>query len=179
VPLEPRKNKLRKPRMSTRSRDNRVVVNDRALAFARGELTIEDLDDEEIRRAQFRNKAGDFRGRPSDLVPREFMTEVARQHQDRIFREMAVMVITALNTLDRVMKYGGAPGDMARVKAAEIILQYNIGKVPDKVEIKGEIETWEHRAEAAVVDWGELKALKPPEGTVLKTIIDATVVDEE
>ncbi len=144
---------VRKPKDPKRAAT--VTVNDRALAFARGELTIADLDKEEIARAQFRNKAGDFRGRPADMVPREFATEMMRQHQEGVFKELAAQVLTALRTLDNVMKHGGI-GDQARVKAAEIVLQYNIGKVPDKIEIKGELETWEHRVDAAVVNWAEL-----------------------
>lgn len=170
--LEPRTRAMKSARrQASTKRSATVAVNDRALAFARGELTIEDLDDEEIARAQFRNKSGDFRGRPADMVPREFATEMMRRHQEMIFKELAVDVVDAMKTLRDVMKTGGrGPGANAQVKAAEIILQYNIGKVPDKIEIKGEIETWEHRAEAAVVDWGELKAMQAPTTTVLGKI---------
>lgn len=153
MPLTPRSNKPRQMRSVTT--DGRVRVNNRALAFARGELTMDDLDADEIARAQFRNKAGDFRGRPADMVPREFATELMRRHQEMVFRELSTQVLQALKTLDNVMKHGGI-GDQARVKAAEIVLQYNIGKVPDKIEIKGELETWEHRVDAAVVNWAEL-----------------------
>lgn len=170
MPLEPRKAKP--PAKRPAYKGDRIRVSSRALAFARGELTIEDLDDEEIARGQFRNAAGDFRGRPANLIPREFASELMRQHQERIFRELAVDVVDAMKTLRDVMKTGGrGPGANAQVKAAEIILQYNIGKVPDKIEIKGEIETWEHRAEAAVVDWGELKQLQAPGYTKLGKII--------
>lgn len=163
MPLEPRARPMKSVRQPSTKRAATVNVNDRALAFARGKLKIEDLDPEEIARAQFKNKAGDFRGRPADMVPREFATELMRQHQENIFRELSELVLTALKTLDTVMRTGGkGPGANAQVKAAEIILQYNIGKVPDKVEIKGEIETWEHRVDAAVVDWGELRQIKAP-----------------
>jgi hypothetical protein len=139
-------------------RKNLVRVGDRALAFARGEITIDDLDDEEIARGQFRNKRGDFAGRPANLIPKEFATEAMRLHQERIYRDLSEMVLQALKTLDRAMKGRGSQGAAAaaEVKAAELILQYNIGKVPDKVEIKGVLETWQHNVEAAVVDWGEI-----------------------
>lgn len=179
--LEPRTRPMKSARRTKGLKHSATVaVNDRALAFARGELTIEDLDDEEIARAQFRNKAGDFRGRPADMVPREFATEMMRRHQEMIFRELAADVVEAMKTLRDVMRTGGrGPGANAQVKAAEIILQYNIGKVPDKIEIKGEIETWEHRAEAAVVDWGELKALQAPATAMLSKIIPKTNEEDD
>jgi hypothetical protein len=172
MPLEPRK---KKPKLAE-YKNGKVRVQNRALAFARGELTLDDLDDEEIARAQFRNKAGDFRGRPAELIPREFATELMRRHQDMIYRRLAADVLTALKTLRSVMLFGGGPGDMARVKAAELVLQYNIGKVPDKIEIKGEIETWEHRIDAAVVDWGELKETVPGIKAISE-VIDADIVE--
>ncbi len=39
-----------------------------------------------------------------------------------------------------------------------------------QIEIEAKVETWETRIEAAVVDWGELRALKTPEGSALDVV---------
>jgi hypothetical protein len=46
-----------------------------------------------------------------------------------------------------------------------------------QIELSAEVtvDTWQHRVEAAVVDWGELRALLPADGTTL----DAELVDDE
>ena len=44
-----------------------------------------------------------------------------------------------------------------------------------QIEIDAKVETWEHKAEAAVVDWGELAELMPPADP---NVIDAEVVDD-
>lgn len=126
----------------------RVNVNERALAFARGELTVDDLDEQELIRGQLRNKHGDFRGRPADMVPREFAQAVIAKQQQMVKGKLAEMVVQALKTIDEVMaRKNPQPGDNARVNAAKLVLEYNIGKVPDKVEIKGQIEHWERQIE--------------------------------
>lgn len=44
-----------------------------------------------------------------------------------------------------------------------------------QIEIDAKVETWEHKADAAVVDWGELAELMPPADT---NVVDAELVDE-
>jgi hypothetical protein len=46
-----------------------------------------------------------------------------------------------------------------------------------QIELNAEVtlETWEHKAEAAVVDWGELRALMPPAN---REVLDAELVED-
>lgn len=46
-----------------------------------------------------------------------------------------------------------------------------------QIEIEAKVETWEHRIEAAVVDWGELAALLPASGD--PSVLDAELAQED
>lgn len=120
-----------------------------------GVITIEDLDDEEIMRGQMRNVHGDFRGRPPLMVPREFATILVKRQQDVFLREIAGMVLTALRTMDDIMNgrfKSFVPGDTsAAMQAAKLVLERYAGKVPDKLEMRAEIATWEKKAQEAIV----------------------------
>jgi hypothetical protein len=50
-----------------------------------------------------------------------------------------------------------------------------------QIELSAEVtlETWEHKAEAAVIDWGDLKSLARPQATASPDVIDAEVVEED
>ena len=127
-------------------------VSDRYEALLTGELSLDDLDDEEILRGQLRAKDGSFKGRPPKLIPREMGMELARRQKVLIEQELAGLVLTALKTLDDIMKKKHPqPGDAARVNAAKEILARNLGKVPETVNLKAEISTWEKKVEAVTV----------------------------
>jgi hypothetical protein len=125
----------------------------RYLAFLEGDLTIDDLDEEEILRGQLRNVNGDFRGGVPLLVPQKFMAAVAKRQKDMYDKKLAPMVIDALTTLQQVMvKKNPQPGDSARVAAAKLVLERALGKIPERVEMKAEIKTWEHVLDGVLVD---------------------------
>lgn len=132
----------------------KVTINTRYQEFVDGTLTIDDLDDEEIMRGQLRTVAGDFRGRPPAYVPISFAKAIAEKQRQMVFVELGRKVLKALNTLDEVMsRQHPQPGDNARVAAARLVLEYNIGKVPDKVELKAEISTWEQNVGELIVHY--------------------------
>ena len=116
---------------------------------------MDDLDDEELMRGQLKNKHGDFRGRPADMVPREFAQAIVARQQQMVKGKLAEMVVQAMKTLDEVMsRKNPQPGDNARVNAAKLVLEYNIGKVPDKIELKGEIAVWEQKVlDSGMIDY--------------------------
>lgn len=129
-----------------------VRVNERALAFAKGELTWEDLDDEELARGQLRSSAGDFRGRPADMVPREMMQAATLAHRQRTVQGLQELAPKALKALATVMdRANPQPGDNAKVSAATKVLEYNIGKVPDKVEINSTVTIMDRNAQDVLI----------------------------
>jgi len=129
----------------------RITVNNRYQQFMDGTITIDDLDEEEIMRGQLRNAKGDFSGRPPMYVPRKFATALATKQKELIQAEMASLVLPALRTLIEVMnKPHPQPGDNAKVQAAKLVLERNLGKVPETVELKAEIKSWEQKFETRI-----------------------------
>lgn len=101
----------------------------------KGELSIEDLDDEEIQRMQLRNAQGDFRGRAPLYIPRELAMAFRQEHFRRFQKEMAQKVPKALTALDEMLASRHlAPGDATRLRAVELVLERAFGKVTQNVD---------------------------------------------
>jgi len=129
----------------------------------KGELSIEDLDDEEIRRMQLRNSAGDFRGRAPLYVPRDMALAFRQEHFRRFQKEMAELVPDAIKAIkEQLNSRHLAPGDATRLRAAELVLERNFGKVTQNVD------------QHVVVDKG-----KSFEDFVGEAIIDVEAEDDE
>jgi hypothetical protein len=140
----------REERISMRKK-TRGSVADRYVAFLEGDLTVDDLDDEEIMRAQIRNKRGDFAGGPPKLIPRQFAMAIQERQRKIMQERIGGMVLKALETLQEVMeKQHAQPGDNARVNAAKLILERNLGKVPETINLNAEIRSWEQKLQKSV-----------------------------
>jgi hypothetical protein len=112
-----------------------VIEKSRLDLLISGELAIEDLDDEEIRRMQLRNAQGDFRGRAPLYVPREMALAFRQEHFRRFQNEMAELVPDALRAIkEQLNSRHLAPGDATRLRAAELVLERNFGKVTQNVD---------------------------------------------
>lgn len=103
-----------------------------------GELKVTDLDDEELSRGRLRDKGGGFRGRPSLVMPTEMVQAMRREWLNRAnARLREALLEKGIGTL--VMLADDARIDPAvRLKAANMIIERTMGKVPDKVEIVAE-----------------------------------------
>jgi hypothetical protein len=134
-----------------RHKSRRGLVADRYIAFINGDITVDDMDDEEIMRGQLRNAAGDFGGRPPKLIPREFAQAIQDRQRKLMSERIGGMVLQALETLTEVMqKPHPQPGDNAKVNAAKLILERNLGKVPETINLQAEIRTWEQKMKKSV-----------------------------
>lgn len=123
------------------------TIPDRYMEFVEGKISVTDLDDEEVFRGQIRNKNGDFRGRPSNFVPREFASVIQQEAARRFQAEMQALVPEAIRTVQDVMnKKHPQPGDGARVTAAFKTIERYAGKTPETVQIQAEISVWEKNA---------------------------------
>lgn len=163
MPLQPRKTPAERAAAVAKFKTTRGTIPDRYAAFVKGELTIEDLDEEELMRGQIRGKDGSFRGRPPRLVPREFAQGLAAAQHNHMARRIAGLVDKAFKTLEEVMdKQHPQPGDAARVKAAQLLIERYLGRVPETVNIKAEVSTWNSNKEKFVktVHIGELKQIE-------------------
>lgn len=134
----------------------RVSVPTRLEMLMSGELKVEDLSDEEIRRQQLANKDGDFRGRPPKWVPREFAIAFQQEHFRRFQRDMAELVPSAVKAVqEQVNSRHLAPGDATRLRAAELIFERNFGKVTQNVDQHVTVDkgrSFENYVEEALVD---------------------------
>jgi hypothetical protein len=101
----------------------------------KGDLSIEDLDDDEIRRMQLRNASGDFRGRAPLYIPREMAMAFRQEFFRRFQRDMQEKVPSALKALDEIIASRHlAPGDAARIRAIELVLDRAFGKVTQNID---------------------------------------------
>lgn len=117
------------------TRKSRQIEVTRLDLLISGELSIEDLDDEEIRRMQLRNSAGDFRGRAPLYIPREMAMAFRQEHFRRFQKEMAELVPDAIRAIkEQLNSRHLAPGDATRLRAAELVLERNFGKVTQNVD---------------------------------------------
>lgn len=115
----------------------RVRVQGRMAQFMKGELTVEDLDDEELARGQFRDEHGRFSGRPNKLIPREVQQEMIRRllaRGDELWRSGYNIAIKV--HLEIAADPNNTPAD--RMKAAQYLIERVAGKTPDRIHIAAE-----------------------------------------
>lgn len=107
----------------------------------KGDLKVEDLDDEEIQRMQLRNANGDFRGRPALWVPRSMALEMRAEFVRRFQGELNSMVGKALKAHKEILDSRHlAPGDAARMTAVKEVYDRTFGKVVQQTEVHATVE---------------------------------------
>ena len=118
--------------------DTYIRLQGRYALFIAGKITVEDLDDEELSRGQLRALDGSFRGRPPKVVPVELVQAMRREWLNRAnTRLREALLEKGIGTL--VMLADDARIDPAvRLKAAQMIIERTMGKVPDKIEVVAE-----------------------------------------
>ena len=120
-----------------------------------GELTMEDLDDEEIQRMQLRNAQGDFRGRPPMWVPRSMALALRAEFIRRFQSEMAQMLPAALAAHKSLLKSAHlSPGDAAKMAAVKEVYERTVGKVVQQTEshVVVEQKTFDDFVGEAIID---------------------------
>ncbi len=120
-------------------------------AFLTGELTVADLDDEEIRRGQLRDVDGGFKGRPTNVVPRSFHEAIAKEALDRMNGRLSRMVGLSIDVLTEIASNKRAPA-VARNQAAIYLLERVVGKIPDKVQQEVVMKKFENDLEEITED---------------------------
>ena len=129
-------------------------VSARMEAFLNGEITIEDLDFDELARGQMRSERGDFSGRPPDYIPRKFQQAAFQELQKRMQLKFQEEVEPSLNALKAIRDNPKAPAD-ARLKSAIHLIERAVGKVPEKNEVKVEVQPWSENIEELFYDDGK------------------------
>lgn len=125
-------------------RKTRVVATrnpTRLELLIKGDLKIEDLDDEEILRMQLKNVNGDFRGRPPMWVPRSFALEMRAEFTRRFQGELNNMLPKAIKAHQEILDSRHlAPGDAARMTAVKEVYDRTFGKVVQQTEVHAVVE---------------------------------------
>jgi hypothetical protein len=106
-----------------------------------GEITIQDMDDEELARAQFRAADGTFRGRPPKTVPRTFAQQISLELSRRTDSRIRERFLDIVDEVQRIALSGMYESD--RLRAANMLWERTFGKVPDKVEMAVQEKPWE------------------------------------
>lgn len=115
-----------------------------------GEISVEEMDDEELARGQFKDSGGKFRGRPPRMVPKELHDKMVSEllkrgqfmFQESYLNAIRVMENIALNPMCE-------PKD--RLKAAQYIIERLAGKVPDRVVLES-ADPWQQIIDDIIVD---------------------------
>lgn len=149
----------------------KLRVSGRYADLLRGDLTIEDLDDEEIAMGKLKDKNGNFSGRPPIVLPREFHDAMQRELLKRGQREWHKQYLPAVRRIEEIGKY--AESDSARLGATRYSVEQVQGKLPDTVNMNAVIKPYEEvMEEESGMDLGLSFEDGQPE------IIDAEIVEE-
>lgn len=118
--------------------DMYVRVTGRYALLLNGILKVEDLDDEELSKGMLKAVDGSFRGRPPKVIPQELVGAMRREWLSRAeaklreaLYEGGIKTLTQLSTDLTV-------DPNVRLRAATLLMERTMGKVPDKVQIAAE-----------------------------------------
>lgn len=146
-------------RKATRPDDKRIAANrsrqpvelSRYQKLLNGELTVHDLDDEEISAGRCKDKNGGFAGRPPASFPRQIHDAMRMEFQTRMQQKFESDVDFAREVLRDVASSRHSAAQ-ARVAAAGMLIERGLGKVADKVHTTLEIKPFEEDIEGLLVE---------------------------
>lgn len=140
--------------------------------FDNGFLTVEELDDEELRLGRCRGRHGQFppMTRRMESVPRDLYDAMVAEHQKRMQEQYRQNMDAALGTILEIMIDPSVePKD--RLTAAFHIKEQVMGKTPDKVAVTVDKAPWQElMTDVAQITRAQHLALK-------ERVIDAEVVE--
>lgn len=130
----------------------------RMVALLKGEINVEDLDDEELARGYPRDRNGNFGGRPPRMIPlvlhrqiqKVFFARLEEQMRKALPDAIAMLATIATNPLSE---------DRDKLKAIDMVMNRIMGKPPEKIEISGGDKPFE----MTVGKMRRGKAAEPPE----------------
>ena len=104
-----------------------------------GELTVAELDDDELSRFRGRDVDGEFKGRIRPL-PAKLHAQIRQRLLNTMQANIEGFLPRAVEILNDIAE--SSEQDSARVKAVDLILQRGAGKVPDVVRVGAE-DPWD------------------------------------
>ena len=108
--------------------------------FLAGQITVDDLDDEELATCGFRSTNGRIY-KPRN-VPRELATAFTKAIYERAQQELKGHTVTAAQTVAEIMMNKTVEPDI-RLKAANTLLDRGLGKAPQTINLNHDITGFE------------------------------------
>jgi len=163
--------KIEKP--ETLSEDEKATGKTRYQMYLRGEITNEDLDDEELATASFRSETGKLY-RPKNL-PRDIVQGFMRAIYDRAQTEMRTNTVEAAKTVSEIMKNKRVDPEI-RLKAANLLIERNLGRTPQVISITAQ-HPWEEIFDG--ITSGARESSRQRRAIEAERIIDVEVDDSD
>lgn len=139
--------------------------------YLRGELTVDDLDDEELATASFRSSSGRL-FKPKSL-PRDLIQGFMRAIFDRAQTELRTHTVDAAKTMAEIMMNKRVDPEI-RLKAANLLLERNLGKTPQVVAITAQAP-WEEIFDG--ITSGTRESSRERRAIEAANVIDADLVE--
>jgi hypothetical protein len=145
--------------------------------FNNGLLTVEDMDDEELRAGRMRDSMGRIPKvtKTMENVPRDLYDAMVQEHQQRTQERYRQTMDAALDTIvDIMLDDTVEPRD--RLEAAKHVKEQVMGKTPDKVQLAVTRAPWED----IVMEVGRMTRAEHAarQAAIASGVIDAEVVEE-
>lgn len=158
-------------------RERASLLLSRQQQFEKGYLTVEDLDDEELRAGKCRDQSGAIPRNPrkTEPVPRDLYDEMVAEHERRFNHRLRENLDTMVDVIVEVATDETVePRD--RFEAAKYVVERVAGKTPDRVQVAVAKAPWEEVLHGiAKLTREQSRALR--EGTIDAEAVE--IVDEE
>jgi hypothetical protein len=101
-----------------------------------------DWDDEELAHGRRRDRNGGFQGSDPKVVPKLVQDELMRRMMRKTGERLRKMNDDALDQLELLLT-GSDVDEKTRLKAIEMVLNRNVGKIPERMEVTAQTKPWE------------------------------------
>lgn len=124
-----------------------------------GDITVQDLDDDELREMRTKSRLGDFTGRPPGALPAKIAHAMRAEWLARAQAGLETALPTAVAALAEIAGNPRVPVK-DRITAANLVVERGLGKVAEKVELtQHSADPWEDILQGVVTD-DKLERLK-------------------
>lgn len=115
-----------------------VRLGGRYALLARGEITVDDLDDEELARGRLKDKNGNWSGRPPKMIPADLANAIRKAWIGRAEEKLREALLDSGIGVLVSLANNELIDPSVRLRAAERIIERTMGKVPDRVQLSAE-----------------------------------------
>lgn len=150
-----------------------LSYNPRLVSLMAGEISVEELDEEELARGMCRNPDGSFPRKAPEMVPKVLHDRMVRELFARADEALRLNLLEAVNSVTKIAT-GESVDPNVKLKAATWMFERLRGKVPDVVHVTQERP---YQATLEKLHRGDRPVRKQlPAGDASDDVIDAEVV---